>query len=130
MEERELLEKVASVVEKANVNAVFGAPQTQDEVTLIPYAEVACGFGVGMGGVAQPCTCEEDETCCCAETPTGQGGGAGMRVRPMGYIEIGPAGTTIKPIVDEGRIAFAGILLSAWAVFWTGLVLKAIFGRR
>ncbi len=163
MEERAMLEKIAAVVEKANVNAVFGAPQTAGDVTVIPYAEVACGFGMGIGSsvvtVEDECCCGEgkchcgegechcdegkcdcgegechceESACCCDEAPasTGGGGGAGMRVRPLGYIEISPVGTTIKPIVDEHRLAMAGILLGAWAIAWLGLVLKAIFGRR
>lgn len=136
MEQKELLEKLTSVVEHAHVNAVFGAPQTMGEVTVIPYAEVACGFGLGMGSSVSECccACDEDEQgeCSCAESPvsTGGGGGAGLRARPLGYIEISPAGTTIKPIVDEQRVALAALVLSAWSVAWIGLVLRAIFGRR
>ncbi len=135
MDSREMLEKIAAVVDQANVNIVFGAPQTTGEVTVIPYAAVSCGFGLGSGtsaGSDQPCTCAEGEPCRCAETPASQGagGGAGLRVRPLGYIEIGPVGTTVKPIVDHERIAIAALLLGAWGLAWIGLVLKAIFGRR
>lgn len=135
MGQKEMLEKLTAVVERAHVNAVFGAPQTVGEVTVIPYAEVACGFGLGMGssGPECRCTCEEGEQegCACEEvSASGGGGGAGMRARPLGYIEISPAGTTIKPIVDEQRVVLAALVLSAWSVAWIGLVLKAIFGRR
>jgi len=143
MDAREMLEKIAAVVDQANVNVVFGAPQTSGEVTVIPYAAVSCGFGLGSGTSSagdEACSCAGEESCCgkegepcpCAESSAseGAGGGAGLRVRPLGYIEIGPMGTTVKPIVDHERIALAGILLGAWGLAWIGLVLKSIFGRR
>ncbi len=129
MEEREVLEKISGVVEKAHVNVVFGAPQTSGEVTIIPYATVACGFGLGAGTTATDEACA-DEAGAKAPSGKGMGGGAGLKVRPLGYIEVGPMGTTIRPIVDEDRLALAGILLGAWAIAWLGLVLKAVLGRR
>jgi uncharacterized spore protein YtfJ len=64
------------------------------------------------------------------ETALGGGGGAGGHARPVAYIEIGPEGTHIQPIVNEQRVALAGILLGAWAVGWVGLVLKTLFTPR
>ncbi|MHB1319751.1 MAG: hypothetical protein ACYCYF_14150, partial [Anaerolineae bacterium] len=75
--------------------------------------------------------CCEDEPCDCAahEPASGAGGGAGAHVRPIAYIEVGPDGTHVKPIVDEQKVALAGILLGFWAVGWVGLVLKTLFAH-
>jgi len=162
-----MLEKIGSVVDHVNVDAVFGKPETVGDRVLIPVAEIAYGFGAGFG-MAAPGSCCEEEVCCCEdaageegaccchdeageeeaccaeadEEPCcceaeagaedggaagGGGGGAGGRARPIAYIEVGPDGTKVEPIVDEQKIALAGILLGAWAVGWVGLVLKTLF---
>lgn len=138
-----LLERLDKVPEEVNVNAVFGKPETVGNRMLIPVAEISYGFGVGVGSVPQ---CEDEageavepgeETYGSAEVeaaekepPSGAGGGAGARARPIAYIELGPEGTQVKPIMDEQKIALAAILLGAWTVGWLGLVLKALFTRR
>ena len=139
-----MLEKIGSVVDEINVDAVFGKPETVGERVLIPVAEIVYGFGIGVG-TATPGSCCEEEACCAAEAGEGEacceaeagkegggaavggGGGAGGRARPIAYIEVGPDGTKVEPIVDEQKIALAGILLGAWAVGWVGLVLKTLF---
>jgi hypothetical protein len=45
-------------------------------------------------------------------------------------IEVTPEATVIRPIVDEGKVLLASVALMAWIVFWLGLTLRAIFGRR
>ena len=165
-----LVNRFERMSEEANVDAVFGKPQTIEGRTLIPVAEVVYGFGMGAGtseppecscGCGDECECEsececgceteaeseaccEDEACCGDETccedeicecgahepASGVGGGAGAHVRPIAYIEVGPDGTHVKPIVDEQKVALAGILLGFWAVGWVGLVLKTLFTRR
>lgn len=133
-----LVDRFDEISEKANVDAVFGKPETVEGRVLIPVAEMMVGFGMGGGlAPAQECTCEcgdraaEEESCECEahESANGGGGGAGAHVRPIAYIEVGPEGTHVKPIVDEQKVALAGILLGFWAVGWVGLVLKTIFGR-
>ncbi len=89
------------------------------------------------------CACGEDDTgeACCADgecacgedhgrPASGAGGGAGAKARPIAYIEVGPDGARVQPIIDEQKVALAGILLGAWAVGWVGLVLKTLFTRR
>ncbi|HQE93121.1 MAG TPA: spore germination protein GerW family protein [Anaerolineae bacterium] len=147
-----MLEKIGAVVDNVNVDAVFGKPETTGERVLIPVAEIAYGFGVGFGTASpqcyhkeEACSCheadeDEKEACdagaeehsCCGEGEAGAagaggGGGAGGRARPIAYIEVGPDGTKVEPIMDEQKIALAGILLGAWAVGWIGLVLKTLF---
>lgn len=136
----EMMEKLPSEV---NIDAVFGKPEKYDDHVIIPVAEIQYGYGIGFGSA--------DEDCCCAESAEndeespespvvdapekdgqafGGGGGIGAKARPIAYIEIGPDGTKVKSIVDDQKIATMGILLSAWAVGWIGLVLKTIFSPR
>ncbi|MBN1248692.1 MAG: hypothetical protein JXC32_13620 [Anaerolineae bacterium] len=144
-----LIDRLEKLSDEANVNAVFGKPETVEGRVLIPVAEVMYGFGMGAGG-AQPheCTCgcevQDEGEACCQEEPcceedtcecdteeaaTGAGGGAGAHVRPIAYIEVGPDGTQVKSIVDEQKVALAGIMLGFWAIGWVGLVLKTLFTR-
>jgi uncharacterized spore protein YtfJ len=150
MEEmKELLEMMDKLPSEVNVDAVFGEPEKYDDHVLIPVAEITYGYGIGLG-TAQECCCAEE---CCVESaetaeedipaekaedeaPEKQGhgmggaGGIGAKARPIAYIEVGPEGTQVKSIVDEQKVALGGILLSAWAVGWIGLVLKTIFSPR
>ena len=143
-----LLEKIGSVGDEINVDAVFGKPETVGDRVLIPVAEIAYGFGAGMGTGGPGCCCgghdEEAAECCecegecddececeChtehGEVAGGGGGGGGGRARPIAYIEVGPEGTSVEPIMDEQKIALAGMLLGAWAITWVGMVLVTLF---
>ncbi|HOT90427.1 MAG TPA: spore germination protein GerW family protein [Anaerolineae bacterium] len=138
-----MLEKIEAMVDDINVDAVFGKPETVGERVLIPVAEISYGFGAGFGGgpacccdeccgenTGGECACHEaDEAhpCCQDETGVAGGGGAGGRARPIAYIEVGPDGTKVEPIVDEQKIALGGMLLGAWVIAWVALVLKTLF---
>ena len=69
----------------ANAATVFGAPVEHGDVTVIPVARAAYGFGGGSG------TRSGEE---------GSGGGGGVRVAPVGYIEIRPGVVLYRPIRD------------------------------
>jgi len=142
---QKLIERLEKVSEDVNVDAVFGKPQTFEGRTLIPVAEVSYGYGMGLGsGLGCECSCHdedsteaeaccEDEACACCEEHEGAsagGGGAGAKARPIAYIEVGPEGVHVQPIIDDQKIALGGILLGAWAIGWAGLVLKTLFTRR
>ena len=144
MEEMEtLLELMEKLPSEVNVDAVFGEPEKYDDHVLIPVAEITYGYGVGFG-TAEGCCMESTETADKSGSPDttegdtpekpghgmGGGGGIGAKARPIAYIEVGPEGVKVKNIVDEQKIAMMGILLSAWAVGWIGLVLKTIFSPR
>ncbi len=142
-----VLDKIVSLVDNVNVDAVFGKPEKVGERVLIPVAEIAYGFGAGFGGGPACCGAEEaccgkgtgaedarpetdDTQACCQGAETGAaggGGGAGGRARPIAYIEVGPEGAKVEPVVDEQKIALAGMLLGAWVVAWVALVLKTLF---
>jgi uncharacterized spore protein YtfJ len=116
---QQLLDALADLRKRANVNVVFGKPVTAEGRTVIPVAEVAYAFEVGIE--------EEAE----ADITEGGGGGSGgMDVRPVAIVEVTPENTWVKPIVDEQKLAFAGALLIAWAVFWVARTLVKIFGQR
>jgi len=114
-----LFEQIQEMQKNANVDAVFGAPVTSGDKTVIPMAAVSYGFGLGFGeGMDQE-----------GEGGTGGGGGAGASAKPVGLVEITPAGTEIKMVVNEQQVALAGIAFVAWTVFWVAAALTSIFGR-
>lgn len=134
-----IFERIDAMREEVNVDAVFGEPREVGDHVLIPVAELHYGFGVGSGtaqGTESPEEGTEEtettETACCEHggTAQGAGGGAGAKARPLAYIDVGPDGVSVKSIMDEQKIALAGILLSAWAVGWLAVVLKALFSPR
>lgn len=83
----------------ANAATVFGAPVERGDVTVIPVARAAYGFGGGGG------TRSGEE---------GSGGGGGVRVAPVGYIEIRSGVVLYRPIRDWGvlipALAAGGVL--------------------
>ncbi len=141
MEEiKTLLNRILEAPDQVSVDRVFGTPREAQGRVLIPVAEISYGYGAGFGTAPGECDCachEEAESegaeavgeceCICDEPSGGGGGGVGGHARPLAYIEVGPEGTSVKPIIDEQKIALAGILLSAWAVGWIGLVLSTLF---
>ena len=86
----QLLERLAERVgAKASVQAVFGEPIQQGEVTVIPVARVRWGFG-GGGGQSEAAP----------DGPaSGSGGGGGAAADPVGYLEVSGSGATFVPIV-------------------------------
>jgi uncharacterized spore protein YtfJ len=119
-----LLEQVASALGgRASVRAVYGEPITRGDVTIVPVARASFGFGGGAGGGWKTGAPEgEGGTAEVSEGGDGGGGGGGADVRPLGYVEIAPGGTTWQPIpsaTPAGRAFAAGIgvgLLAAAAV--------------
>jgi uncharacterized spore protein YtfJ len=116
---QKLLDALADLRKRANVDAVFGKPVIADGRTVIPVAEVAYDFEIGIEEEAVPDGAE------------GEGGGSGgMNVRPVAVVEVTPESTAVKPIVDEQKLALAGALLIGWAVFWVVRALVRIFGKQ
>jgi uncharacterized spore protein YtfJ len=122
----DVFQAIEHMRDKASVSAVFGEPVVVGEKTIIPIADIKYGFGFGYGeGPAQPEPTGD-------EPSQGQGGGAGggITARPVAVLEIDRDRVMVKPVMDEGRIAFMGLLTGIWAIFWTGITLKAIFGKK
>ena len=92
-----VLERVRAT---ANVEMVYGVPQTVGEKTIVPIAALAYGFGVGAGmGRALSLGCE----------PSGTGGGGGVRVQPIAVLEVTEAGSRVIPVIDWTSIIKAAV---------------------
>ena len=109
----------------ASVDAAFGQPQKVQDRTVIPVSAVRVGMGLGFGqGVTEEAPAEPEAGA--EEAQAGAGGGAGAR--PLAMIEVTPERTIVHPIVDETKVALAGIALGAWMFLLLYLTLRAIFG--
>jgi uncharacterized spore protein YtfJ len=104
---------VDKLIGSASVATVYGSPITAGGVTVIPVAEVAHGFGGGSGREAGG-----------PRRGEGLGGGGGVRVRPVGFIQVGEGTAAYTPIRRPWRDAApalaalaglaAGAVLSSW----------------
>jgi len=114
------IEPIEEMLQRLNVNAVFGEPRQEGDVTVIPVASVIYGFGYGAGHSGE----EADpaaETCAAG----GSGGGGGGAAQPQGFIRIRAGGVEYVPIVDPVRIVLAGTTMVAWSVFWITRAIRA-----
>jgi uncharacterized spore protein YtfJ len=120
------LERIDEMLERMSVNAVFGQPLREGDVTLIPVASVgyAFGYGSGSGRMTGSSSGTGGEPCGPGEG-SGQGGGGGGRARPLGYIRISPDKVAFEPIMDTGRISVLGIAMVMWNVFWITATIRA-----
>lgn len=100
---------------KAGVQAAFGEPVTNGDVTVVPVARVRWGFGGGSGMGPDPKTTAENGTA----TSSGSGAGGAVGVTPIGYLEIRRSGAEFK-LIESVRpsplFVFMGGL-TAWLVF-------------
>ncbi|HEY5545609.1 MAG TPA: spore germination protein GerW family protein [Gemmatimonadaceae bacterium] len=80
-----------------NIRHVYGEPVQQGDTTVIPVAKVTYGFGAGGGrGPGGERTVARDEGMPAEDNRAeaeGAGGGGGVRMTPVGALEIGPRGT-------------------------------------
>jgi len=133
---RKLLEALADLREKADVNACFGEPVAIEGRTVIPVAKVAYGFGMRIGRTteAEERDVEEAEEEAAEEADgdgsSGAGGGGGVLAQPFAVVEVTPEGTRVEAIIDEQKVTLAAGLLAGWAVFWLARALTKIFGRQ
>lgn len=134
MQLEDIFQAIEDMREKASVNAVYGEPVTVGAKTIIPVADIKYGFGLGYGeGAAEGGEQEEPPPSGRGGPPPGgRGGGAGggVAARPVAVLEITDEGVVVKPVVDEGRIAMAGIFTGIWFIFWAARTLKAILGKK
>lgn len=138
------LERMFEVLEglgqTATADAAFGQPREVEGRVIIPVSAVGTGFGLGFGRGTPGLEVEpesdvpwdmdqapekEDEG-----ADEGGGGGGSARSRPVAAIEVTPDGTVVRPIVDETKVALAGIALAGWFTFWLLTTVRAVFGRR
>jgi uncharacterized spore protein YtfJ len=127
-EARPNLEPIEKMVDELGVDAVFGEPIREGNVTVVPVAEVRFAFGYGYGsgrGRGE----ETEGGPSTAEAGSGGGSGAGGRATAKGYVRISADEVRFEPVLDVTRLALAGIALAAWSVFWIGRTMRAV-GKR
>jgi uncharacterized spore protein YtfJ len=99
-----------SFLAAASVEAVYGEPIKQRDMTIIPAAEVvsAMGFGLGYGAGGSD---EEGGG-------QGGGGGGGGRVfsRPVAVIIATPDGVRVEPVFDLTKVVMAGLTAGAFVL--------------
>ncbi len=103
---------------KAGAQTVFGDVIELNGRKVIPVASVRYAFGIGGG---QGPKREEKR-----EAPGGGGGGGGIRIDPVAVIEISEDKLKVQPIVNVTHVAIAGMLLSAWTVFWVTRTIRKV----
>jgi uncharacterized spore protein YtfJ len=125
-----MFETVENLQNTASADAAFGDPKEVGERVLIPVACVRTGFGLGFGESTADQVGGEDDTP--GDEPEGAGGGAagGAGARPIAMIEVTPTETIVRPVMDEAKVALAGILLVAWIAFWVLATVRAVFSRQ
>ena len=105
---------VLRVTSIASVEAAYGKPAQQGDVTVIPAAEVigALGFGFGAGGGTN------HEAGAVKDFGGGNGGGGGgyTTSRPVAVVVITSSGVEVKPVVDISKIAIAALTTGAAVV--------------
>ncbi len=94
------VQPIAELFERnISIRHVYHEPVRHGDVTVIPVAKVAFGFGAGIGRRgrfrrrAQQIASDEAGNAEGRAEPDGLGGGGGARMTPVGALEIGPRGT-------------------------------------
>jgi uncharacterized spore protein YtfJ len=130
----EMIDKLFMV---ARPEAVFSAPVTAGEHTVITAAEVTVAMGAGGGGgfgygppARKPGEAEPagDQAEASSGGGSGGGGGGAAAGRPVAAIIVGPDGVWVEPIMDPTKIALAFFTTLASMAFMLGRIWKA--GRR
>ena len=78
-----MAETIQKIKEAVDANTVVGQPITAGEVTIIPVSRISLGFGTGGKAPKN-----------LGENPFGGGGGAGLKVIPVGFLVV--SGTSVK----------------------------------
>jgi uncharacterized spore protein YtfJ len=96
-----MAEKLGAVARAATV---FGEPVDRDGITVIPVAKARWGFGGGAG--------QRKEEGARGKQADGAGGGGGVQVSPVGFIEIKNNEANFRPIrtVSPAWIIMGSIL--------------------
>lgn len=113
-------EHIERIVERLNVNTVFGEVRREGDVAIIPVAQVTTTFGFGFGSGEGPAENEQ------GIATGGGGGGGGMgSAKPRGIVKLTPNGAHFEPTANPFQIPLAGIAMAAWSVFWITWTVRA-----
>ncbi|HLM62526.1 MAG TPA: spore germination protein GerW family protein [Pyrinomonadaceae bacterium] len=97
-----------------NAKYIYGEPVERDGVTVITVAKAVYGFG-GCSGKN-----DADE---------GSGGGVGVVLTPVGYIEIKNGETRFRPTRDW-LLLVPALAAAAPVILYTGWKIAGLFGRK
>jgi len=93
-----------SIREMVDVNTVVGDPvETPDGTVIIPVSRVACGFVAGGGNFEAGRDSKQNEGDS-QEPVFGGGSGAGVSVKPIGFLVVGNGQVRMLP-VDGNMLA-------------------------
>jgi len=120
MELNRLFDFLEQIYDRADVKAAFGEPQIVGDRTIIPVARIGYGVGLGFGEGERPAD-EEGEV---EGVGAGGGGAGGGMATPIAVLEVTGEDTKVVPIVDSTKLALAGILMTAWTIFWIGRTVR------
>jgi uncharacterized spore protein YtfJ len=115
---------IAELLERSlSIRHVYGEPVDHNGTTVIPVAQVAYGFGAGGGrgpNRARKHASGDGPADNTLSEAQGAGGGGGVRMTPVGALEIGPQGTRfvhfhpLTPLVSAAAVGLvAGWLLGS-----------------
>ena len=114
-----LLQAIAERLHSSSsIHTIYGDPIEAQGKTLIPVAKVSYGFGGGAVGTNSLDRADKQPS---GNTVEGGGGGGGVRMVPLGMVEVTPQQTRFLPFGGGKR------MLGALAV---GLVVGLLMGRR
>ena len=111
----DVLETIRDVIDGAAAGRVFGAPITQDGLTILPVAKVRGGGG-GGGGTSPA----ED-----GRDASGSGGGVGTSAKPLGVFVIKEGNVGWRPAVDVNKVIVGGQIVALAALLMIRAMIKA-----
>ncbi len=86
-----------NIKEMVDVNTIIGDPvQTPDGTTIIPVSKVAFGFGAGGSNIPIKGVSSSAE-----DSPFGGGSGAGVSIKPVGFLVVGADQIKMLPIESD-----------------------------
>lgn len=120
------LDEILKTVQEADAKHVFGQPVEKYGKTLIPVGKIRCGYGYGYG--PQKKSCKKGSESIDPQDENSGGGGAGFKIKPVGYILITPSETKfVKISTFSAKSALLGAaLFKMGIVFALGLVGVAV----
>jgi uncharacterized spore protein YtfJ len=111
----DVLETIRDVIDGVAAGRVFGAPITQDGLTILPVAKVRGGGGGGGG------TSPADD----GRDASGSGGGVGTSAKPLGVFVIKEGNVGWRPAVDVNKMIVGGQVIVVAALLMIRAMIKA-----
>ncbi|MGI6588536.1 MAG: GerW family sporulation protein [Peptococcia bacterium] len=101
-----------SIKEMVDISTVVGdAVETPDGTVIIPISRVTCGFAAGGSEFGLFCSKNESQKPENQYLPFGGGSGAGVSVKPVGFLVVGNG--EVRLMVVDGKNAFMERLIDS-----------------